>query len=147
MEKRIIYKSIGRILLITGAISSIFGTIQARTAIDADSAKVALGIESAGLHTGAISTVSGEELRKGFVSNIANTLYGKITSLTVEQGSGEAGANSPTLSGRGLATYGSGYGLMYVIDGMPSTNLFFEQLVPEEIESVSLLKDAAATAL
>lgn len=147
MEKRIKYKSIGRSLLITCAISSIFGTIQARTAIDADSAKVALGIESAGLHTGAISTVSGEELRKGFVSNIANTLYGKISGLTVEQGSGEAGANSPTLSGRGLATYGSGYGLMYVIDGMPSTNLFFEQLVPEEIESVSLLKDAAATAL
>ena len=96
---------------------------------------------------GAISTVKGRDLVKSFTSNIGNTLYGRLPGLTVQQSSGEPGSDSPTLYGRGLGTFGSGKGLHVVVDGFPSTMTFFEQLAPQEIESIQLLKDAAATAI
>lgn len=96
---------------------------------------------------GAVSKVSGEDLRDSYVSNLANTLYGRLPGLTVQGSGAEPGADSPTLFGRGVGTYGSGWGLFFVIDGFASTQDFFERLSPGEIESVELLKDATATAL
>lgn len=96
---------------------------------------------------GAESVVRGGDLVKSFTSNIANTLYGRIPGLTVQQSSGEPGGDAPSLNARGVGTFGSGRGLHIVIDGFPSTETFFEQLAPQEIESIRLLKDAAATAI
>ena len=95
--------------------------------------------------TGAISTVKSDEL-KSFTSNVATSLYGKIPGLTVMQGSGEAGVDMPSLYIRGLSTFSSG-SVFIIVDGMPSSEIFFQQLSPSEIESISILKDAAATAI
>ncbi len=94
-----------------------------------------------------ISSIKGQDLKKSFTSNVANTLYGRLPGLTVQQGSGEPGNDSPSMNIRGINTFGSGSGIFYVIDGMPSTETFFQQLTPEEIESVSVLKDASATVI
>ena len=96
---------------------------------------------------GALSSVKGEDLQKSFTSNVATTLYGRIPGLWTSQGSGEPGNDSPLLLSRGVSTYGGGSGLLIVIDGMPSTQDLFQQLTPQEIESVTLLKDAAATVI
>ena len=48
---------------------------------------------------------------------------------------------------RGISTFGSGRDVTIIIDGFPSTLDLFQQLTPQEIESVNLLKDAAATAI
>ncbi len=96
------------------------------------------------LVTSAISTVKGSELSKMFTSNLANTLYGKVSGLTMLQGSGEAGADAPQLFGRGRNTYAAGRNLLVIVDGFEST---MEQLSPDEIESISFLKDAPATAI
>ena len=94
--------------------------------------------------TSAISTVRAAELQKTFNTNLGNTLYGRIAGLTVSQGNNEAGINSPTLIGRGRSTFGPGTGVLIIIDGFLGD---YTQLVPEEIEEISLLKDASATAI
>ncbi len=95
--------------------------------------------------TGAMSTVSGSDLQKNFTTNLANTLFGRLPGLTVMQGSGEPGNDSPTLAARGTNTFGNaGRNVLVMVDGFESS---YEQLVPDEIESVSLLKDASATAI
>lgn len=105
---------------------------------------IGYGNQPAWMVTSAISTINGTELQKSFTSNLANTLYGRLPGLTVTQGSGEAGMDSPNLYVRGLGTYQTGNKLLIIVDGF---ECFFEQLIPDEIESVTLLKDASATAV
>ncbi len=96
---------------------------------------------------GAVSRVSGSVLGDSYISNVANTLFGRIPGLTVQGSGAEPGSDSPVLNGRGTGTFGSGSGMFFVIDGFASTQDFFERLTPGEIESIELLKDASATAL
>jgi TonB-linked SusC/RagA family outer membrane protein len=91
----------------------------------------------------AISTVKGTELQKSFTSNLTNTLYSRLPGLTVGQGSGEPGNDAASLSARGLGTYVNN-GFLVMIDGFENS---LEQLVPDEIETISLLKDASALAI
>lgn len=105
---------------------------------------VAFGEQAAWRITGAISSVSGEDLDKNFTTNLANTLYGRLPGLTVQQSGGEPGNDSPTVLARGIGTFNAGRAPLVMIDGFEGA---FEQLVPSEIESVSLLKDASATAI
>lgn len=97
--------------------------------------------------TGAISSVKGDEMSKSFTTNVANTLYARLPGLTVGQQSGEPGNDAPTLHARGISTFGTGRDVTIIIDGFPSTLELFQQLTPQEIESVNLLKDAASAAI
>lgn len=147
--KNIIY--IRRILLV----SLLFGmncsfamarTLRVDTLLQNDINRVAYGIQPKWMTTGAVSSVRGNEL-KSFVPNIANMLNGRIPGLVVQQWGCEPGADSPAMNARGVNTYGSGTGLFIVIDGFQSTEAYFQQLTPQEIESITLLKDASATAI
>ena len=102
--------------------------------------------------TSAISTVSGSDLEKNFSLNLGNTLFGRIAGLSVTQGGSEPGASTPNLFVRGMNTFGSANTApLYIIDGFISNGSGasngFMQLLPEEIESISVLKDAAAIAV
>ena len=105
---------------------------------------IAYGKQPFWMVTSAVSSVTGNELQKSFTTNLANTLFGRLSGLTVIQGGNEDGDDSPTLHIRGLNTYGPGRSILVIVDGVQST---FERLVPDEIESVSVLKDASATAI
>jgi TonB-linked SusC/RagA family outer membrane protein len=105
---------------------------------------VAYGSQPEWMVSQGLSTVKGNDLEKSFTLNLANTLYGKLPGLTVMQGGAEPGLQSPTLRIRGTSTYGSGKGILVIVDGFESS---FEELVPEEIASVTVLKDASATAM
>lgn len=94
--------------------------------------------------TGAISDVTGAELQKSFVSDFGNTLFGRLPGLTVVQGNSEPGLDAPTLYSRGQSTFGTGGSMLIIVDGFEYR---LGQLIPEEVESVTLLKDAAATAV
>lgn len=102
--------------------------------------------------TGAVSTVSAEELYKTPAPNLTNTLYGRLSGLSVAQGSGEPGNDAALLGIRGIGTYGvggstSGYNTFkYFVDGFETNANYFNYLSPAEIESVSVLKDAASLA-
>lgn len=89
-----------------------------------------------------ISSVSGQVLYHTPTANITNTLYGVLPGLIVTQGSGEPGNDAASLSIRGNATYNNNNIVVYV-DGFQSTLSYFQYLSASEIESVSVLKDAA----
>ncbi len=104
---------------------------------------IAFGEQENWMVTGAISTVSGEELQKSFNSNLARSLSGRLRGLSVLQYGAEPGYDSPGLLSRGLSTFTSNK-VLVIIDGFEGE---FENLVPDEIASISLLKDASATAM
>lgn len=103
--------------------------------------------------TGAVSIVTGTELDKSPESNLGKTFAGRLAGLTVIENNGEPGrtvssssANGMSLLVRGISTI-NGNKPLIVIDGQPSPNMDYTYITPEEIESVTVLKDAAATAL
>ena len=106
---------------------------------------IAYGTQEKTRVTSAVSTIKGSELRKSFVPNLGNTLYGRIPGLMVVQQGNEPGNDSPGLFARGLSTFGdAGTAPIIIVDGVESS---FEQMTPYEIESITLLKDASATAI
>ncbi len=104
---------------------------------------VAYGRQTRESVTSAISTVSGAAMQKTFVPTLSNTLYGRLPGLTVLSGSGEPGYDAPSMSVRGIGTFND-FGMLVIVDGFEAS---FDNLSVEEIESVSVLKDAAAVAL
>ncbi len=96
--------------------------------------------------TGAISTIQTKDLVQSPVANISNALAGKLPGLITVQSSGEPGADAASLYVRGLGTYGSSAPLV-VIDGLPRNKSDFDMLDPNEIESITILKDASSSSL
>lgn len=95
--------------------------------------------------TGAIATVSGCELTKRVATNPAQLLQGKLPGLSIAQNSGEAGNEGLVLRVRGQGTYsGAGTDPFIIVDGLPGSLI---NLDPQNIESVTLLKDAASAAI
>ncbi len=101
---------------------------------------VAFGRQRYDAVTGSIATVGGDVMRQTPVPNLGNTLFGRLPGLTVMQGSGEPGYDAPGMLIRGIGTYQNN-GFLVFVDGLETS---FDQLSVDEIESVSVLKDAAA---
>ncbi|MBC7721437.1 MAG: TonB-dependent receptor [Pedobacter sp.] len=104
--------------------------------------------------TSSMSTVYGTDIEKNFTLNAGNTLYGRLAGLNVLQGgsASEPGASVPNLNIRGINTFGeASTSPLIIVDGFLCNGIGtangFMQLLPEEIESISVLKDAAATAV
>ena len=95
--------------------------------------------------TGAIVSVGSEFLVKSPNATISNTLAGRVTGLTTVQYTGRPGDDEPQIYIRGIGslTESASTPLM-LVDGVERP---FTQLDPNEIESVSILKDASATAV
>lgn len=93
--------------------------------------------------TAAVSTLKGSEITEAPVANISNTLAGRVSGLLSFQGSGEPGADAATIRIRGIGTTGSNNGPLTIVDGIPRA---YNQIDPNEIESITVLKDAAAIA-
>ncbi len=93
--------------------------------------------------TGAVSSTTGDEIKNIPTQTLGNSLSGKIAGLTVMQSSGEPGSDAPDLYIRGRSTYNNAK-VLVLIDGFEGD---YNQLLPEEIESVTILKDAAALAV
>jgi TonB-linked SusC/RagA family outer membrane protein len=107
--------------------------------------QVAYGTQPSWMVSGAVSVVRGNELLNSFTTNLGNTLYGRLSGLTVYQKGAEPGLDDPTLYSRGMNTFGTGgTAVLVIVDGVESA---FSNLVPYEIESLTLLKDASATAM
>ncbi|MCH5719654.1 TonB-dependent receptor plug domain-containing protein [Niabella hibiscisoli] len=99
-------------------------------------------------NTAATFTLSGRELEKMFSGNLLNTLQGRIPGLTVNTGSGEPGYDNPNLFMRGRTTWNNGAAQQLILlDGFQVDLSALSAFSPYEIESITLLKDAAATAM
>lgn len=104
---------------------------------------VAYGAQKKVTVTGAISSIKGEELMRTPISSVANVLAGQMTGLTTVQYSGEPGADAAEIFVRGKATWADASPLIQV-DGVQRE---MGDIDPSEIESITVLKDASATAV
>lgn len=102
---------------------------------------VGYGVQKRGTITGAVSTVKGAELLNVPTMSISNIVGSRVAGIASKQTSGQPGADDATLTLRGMS------GIIYVIDGVKRTAQDFNQLDPNEIDQVSILKDAASVAI
>ena len=91
--------------------------------------------------TSAVSVISGSKLRDVTSNNIGSMLQGKVAGLQVVNSSGVPGA-APEIRLRGISSVNASQTPLYVVDGIIGGN--FD---PNDVESISVLKDAAATAM
>ncbi len=103
---------------------------------------VAYGVQKK-VTVGAISNINGSELTKVPTGSINNMLSGVVPGLSSVQYSGEPGADAATILVRGQATTNNSSPLIQV-DGVERD---FNDIDPSEIESITVLKDASATAV
>jgi TonB-linked SusC/RagA family outer membrane protein len=94
--------------------------------------------------TGAVNTFSTEDLTQRQVSSTSQLLQGIAPGVAVWQSSGKPGADGPNIRIRGVGSVSSGTGPLVVIDGVVTTLDFLD---PNSIESMTVLKDAASTAI
>ncbi len=118
------------------------------TLSDKESQKVDLGYgveQSEFLTTAAATTITAEELRRTSAISLADALYGKLLGLTAIQNTGFKGeeGRGASFNIRGVQTTGE-TDILILVDGVERP---IDRLTVEEVESVTVLKDAAAVAL
>ncbi|MBE8721969.1 SusC/RagA family TonB-linked outer membrane protein [Sphingobacterium pedocola] len=95
---------------------------------------------------GAVTTVKPEDLKIPS-SNLTTALAGRVAGMIAFQRSGEPGADNASFFVRGISTFGSNTNPLILIDNIELTATDLSYLQPDDIESFSVMKDAAATAL
>lgn len=95
--------------------------------------------------TGAIATVKGSDLLKAPVPNLTSAVVGRVPGLLSVQRSGQPGNDETTLRIRGIGTLDNANATpLVLVDGVERP---FSRIDPNEVESISVLKDAASTAV
>jgi TonB-linked SusC/RagA family outer membrane protein len=99
--------------------------------------------------TGSLSTVTSEELTQQPVSNISQALAGRLPGLIANQSGGRPGKDASIIKIRGIGTLDAGAGSnpLILIDGIERDQSALNFLDPNEMESLSILKDASSTAV
>ena len=104
---------------------------------------VGYGVQKKVNLTGAVSDIKSDLLENRTASTMENLLAGNIAGVTIQQTSGQPGHDAGTVRVRGIGTLGNS-DAMVLIDGIEST---MSNVDPNDIESISVLKDAAASAI
>ncbi len=105
---------------------------------------VGYGTQKKATVTGSVSSVKGSELAQAPVPNIYNSVVGRVAGVTGRQENGApGGGGNSNISIRGVNTTGNNNALI-VVDNVVRNNI--NQIDPNDIETVSVLKDAAAVA-
>ena len=104
---------------------------------------VAYGIQQRVSVTGSLSSVKSEDIVRTPVSSVGNVLAGQLSGVTTVQYSGEPGSDAATIFVRGKGTWSDSSPLIQV-DGVERS---MSDINPEDIESITVLKDASATAV
>jgi len=119
---------------------------------------VAYGTSTKGTFTGAVSVVKSDNIKDTPSLSFENAMAGKVSGLQVTTLSGQAGSTS-SIRVRGIGSMNASKEPLYVIDGVPvisgnvsqmgnyTTSNVMNTINPNDIESISVLKDAAASAL
>ena len=95
--------------------------------------------------SGAVDAIDSEQLESRPISNISQGLQGVMPNLNIDFASGEPG-QTPKINIRGMTSINGGDPLI-MIDGVPASAEALNRLNPEDVESISVLKDAASAAI
>ena len=136
------YETIVRQVTASGELN--FSMVESNSKALSEVVVIGYGSQKTEKVTGSISTVKNTDIEKTTAVRIEDALQGKVSGVTIIQ-SGSPGTN-PTLLIRGVPSY-TGSDPLVVIDGVEQTLTDFNSLNPMDVESVSILKDAAATAI
>jgi len=104
---------------------------------------VGYGTQAKATLTGAVSAVAGEAIQGVPNANVSNTLGGRLPGVITVNASGEPGYDGASIRIRGNHTLNDNSALV-VIDGVADRTGGLERLDPQDIESISVLKDASA---
>ena len=107
---------------------------------------VAFGATTKKSFTGSASVVKSEDIQKRQSSNVTNTLAGSVAGVQGMSSNGQPGEIT-SIRIRGIGSMNSSNSPLYVIDGMPADNALVATISNSDIESVTVLKDAASNAL
>ncbi len=94
--------------------------------------------------SGSVTTVSGKELTERPVPNVQNLLQGRVAGLDVIQSTGEPGRDDAAYRLRGFGSFGASTAPLILVDGIIAS---IKNLSPQDIESVTVLKDAASASI
>ncbi len=106
---------------------------------------IAYGTQKKSAFTGSAAVVGAEEIGKVQVTNAIDALKGKASGIQINTASGQPGS-TPTIHIRGVNSINAGNDPLLVVDGSPYDGLF-NDINPADVESMSVLKDAASSAL
>lgn len=106
---------------------------------------VGYGVQKKVNLTGAVSMVSGEELENRPVIKIAEALQGTVANLNISSSNGGAPGSTQSINVRGYSGLGTTSTPLIVIDGVQGGSL--DYINPDDVESISVLKDAASAAI
>ena len=106
---------------------------------------VAYGTAKKSAYTGSASVVKADDLEDRLVSNVTNALAGAVSGVQTQSSNGQPGT-SATVRIRGIGSLYASNTPLYVLDGMPYDG-DIASINPSDIESMTVLKDAAAAAL
>jgi len=123
--------------------------VSLQTAITALGEVVVVGYGTArtvGTTVGSISTVSADRLEARPVANVWDGMQGRVSGLQVYSSSGEP-SELPSMRLHGVGSLGASSAPLYVVDGVPMITTNILSMNPNDIESVSVLKDASATSI
>ena len=98
-------------------------------------------------NTGAVSTIKGEEIRTVPTANVQNTLVGRMPGFFSQQRSGQPGADAADFFIRGVNSLNGDNQPLIIVDDIEYDYAQLQQLNANEIESISILKDAATTSI
>ena len=115
------------------------------TALD-DVVVVAYGVRKKGTIAGSVSTVKADALADVPTASFDQALQGKAAGLMVLSNSGEPSAVA-TFQIRGTNSINSGTAPLFIMDGLPISSADFNAISPNDIESISVLKDASSTSI
>ena len=94
--------------------------------------------------TGSVANVSEKDFNTGVTREATDLLQGRVAGLNITSGSGDV-SSAPQIRLRGTSTLQNDQGPMIVIDGVPGGDM--STVAPDDIESISVLKDASSAAI
>lgn len=97
--------------------------------------------------TGSVSSISGKEIRQSPSASLQNTLAGRLPGFFSQQRGGQPGKDGAAFQIRGINTYAGGTTPLIIVDDVEFTSDQISQIDPNEVETVTILKDASTTAV
>ena len=107
---------------------------------------VAYGTAKKSSFTGSAAVVKSDDIGKIQTSNAANALTGKVSGVQLNTASGQPGATTPSIRVRGISSINAGNAPLVILDGAPYDG-DLNNINTQDIESMTVLKDAASNAL
>lgn len=143
----LVFSFVGMQTIEKGITGLVINVVMQQDVIDVDEVVVtAYGIRKKSSLTGSVQTVGNEKLEQIPVGSFENALQGTVAGVNVINSSGMPGS-SATIRIRGVGSISGGFTPLYIMDGIEVSADDFSSMNANDIDNISILKDASATAL